>query len=152
MVRNEKRLCYAEPLFFSPAKRINKIMKNLFQAPNNYTPYVSLDQTGKFEFKGESHMEYPHQFYEPIFDWLNEFVATSKLPIQFDFKMRYYNTGTSRVFFEIFSLLEKHGALVQINWYAPSRDTDMIDEGDSFQEDFPSLDFNVVIQREVAYE
>ncbi|HAS40712.1 MAG TPA: hypothetical protein DCS93_09550 [Microscillaceae bacterium] len=127
-------------------------MKNLFQAPGNYTPYVSFNQTGKFEIKGESNMEYPQQFFEPIFDWLEKFIAESKLPIQFDIKMRYYNTGTSRTFFEILSLLEKSEVPVAVNWYASSRDTDMIDDGDGFQEDFPSLNFNVIIQREVAYE
>ncbi len=127
-------------------------MNNLFQTPGNYTPYVSLSHTGKFEIKGESNMEYPQQFFEPIFGWLEKFVAESKIPVQFDVKMRYYNTGTSRTLFEIFSLLEKSDAPITVNWYASTRDTDMIDDGDGFQEDFPELNFNVIIQREVAYE
>lgn len=125
-------------------------MNNLFLPNESYTPYISLNQnSGIFEIKGESHMEYPHQFYQPILNWLNEFIRKKKSLVQFDFRMRYYNTGSSRVFFEIFELLDKIKVPVTINWYAERRDTDMIDEGDSFQEDFPNLDFNVIIQKDI---
>lgn len=96
-------------------------------------------------------MEYPQQFYKPVIAWLQEFIQFSKIPIEFNFRIRYYNTGSSRKFFEIFSLLEKRRAPVIINWHVERRDIDMIDDGEGFQEDFPTLDFNVIVKKEVAF-
>ena len=98
-------------------------------------------------------MESPYQFYAPVIEWLNRFVSqyNDSSPIQFDFRLRYYNTGSSRMFFDIFSLFEKTSPKVTINWYAEGKDADMIDEGDCFREDFPLLDFNVIVQEKVAF-
>jgi hypothetical protein len=126
-------------------------MRNLLLPKENYAPYVSFNQhSGIFEIRGESHMEYPQQFYKPILAWLEEFLRQSKSPIEFNFRMSYYNTGSSRMFFEILALLEDRKAPVVINWYVHHKDVDMIDEGESFQEDFPLLDFNVIVQQELT--
>ncbi|EAY32068.1 hypothetical protein M23134_02097 [Microscilla marina ATCC 23134] len=52
------------------------------------------------------------------------------------------------MFFEVLALLEDRKAPVVINWYVHHKDVDMIDEGESFQEDFPLLDFNVIVQQQ----
>ena len=64
--------------------------------------------------------------------------------------MTYYNTSTSRRFFEILKILEdfyqKNNANLEVNWYANSNDMDMIEAGEDYQEDFGNLPFNILVQ------
>lgn len=127
-------------------------MENLFIEEDNYSPRISLNYaTGTCEIRGDSHMEQPRLFYKSVIYWFNKFTSSKKRNLQVDFLLKYYNTGSARVLFEIFSLLEKSPSPVAVNWYAENRDTDMVDEGHSFKEDFPKINFNVIVKNRIAF-
>jgi hypothetical protein len=127
-------------------------MKSLIIPEGNYTPYISFDaDTQVFEIAGESYSEYTLDFFEPVLRWLSTYLEQNREPVTFNFRMNYFNTSTSRRFFEILKILEdfyyKQNGFVQVNWYAKSNDLDMIESGEDYQEDFITLPFNILVQK-----
>jgi hypothetical protein len=126
-------------------------MENFFIKGSTYIPTVDFNaETCVLEISGESYHEYTLEFYQPIFDWLEEFLSEEGKTVTFNFRMTYFNTSSSRRFLEILSMLEdyqenKSGKVV-VNWYYQDTDVDMLESGEEYSEDV-DLEFNLI-----AYE
>ncbi len=111
-----------------------------------YVPHVYFDpDKGYCLLEGESYLENTWEFYERLCSWLRDYTSTGK-PLTFDFKMIYFNTSSSKGILEILLLLkdyEDRGGEVQINWYYPNDDDDILEEAEDFIED-TQLDIKLV--------
>jgi hypothetical protein len=100
-------------------------MENLLIAPtyeNSFTsPEVSFDaEKGICEMKGDSFMNNVAEFYEPVLNWLRNYIVSGKKEIIFKFKLKYYNSSSSIGITAIMDLLKKfeiEGADVSVEWY-----------------------------------
>lgn len=103
-----------------------------------FFPVVDFNfETGVCEISGESYMEETQKFYEPIMNWLNQYV-TEKKNIEFNIKVTYFNTSSSRFIMEILQLLQNfktQGNSVIINWYYKKDDPDMLNEIKDYAEE-----------------
>lgn len=97
-----------------------------------YLPGVFFDaETGICEIKGESFMESPDKFYNPLYEWLNRYYTRVGKPIKFHLKLTYFNTASSKFLIELFKSLKSYqdkGGIVEIYWYYLPEDEDMKDE------------------------
>lgn len=120
-----------------------------------YIPNIDFDpDSGILEIAGESYHEYTTEFYQPVFDWLENYlkeIGKGEAPgkkIQMNFKMTYFNTSSSRRFIEILTMLEDYQKAqidkkpdaedkdyVIINWYYEENDVDMHESGEEYEED-----------------
>jgi len=105
-----------------------------------FVPHVDFNPTnGKLLIEGESYHEYTQEFFEPLFDWVANFLKDKPEQIQLDFKMRYFNTASSKCFYEIIERLqeyhEEEGHEVAINWYYEDGDEDMLEVAEDYVED-----------------
>lgn len=104
-----------------------------------FTPTVRLDAaTGKCEILGESYIEDAPQFYEPILNWIDTYVKEIKGPLIWDFRLVYFNTSSSKTILNLLQTLknyEKQGGNVEVNWYYPDDNDDLLAEGEDFVED-----------------
>jgi len=105
-------------------------MENLeivIKAESHFKPSVLLNaKTGICEIGGESYLEEATQFYNPIYQWLQEYIKTNK-PIVFNFRLTYVNTSSSKHVLYILRLLKKYkdeGGSVEATWYIEQGDTD----------------------------
>jgi hypothetical protein len=105
-------------------------MENLeivIKAGSHFKPSVLLNAaTGVCEIAGESYLEEATQFYNPIYEWLHEYIKTNK-PITFNFKLSYVNTSSSKHVLYILRLLKRYkdvGGSVEATWYIEPGDTD----------------------------
>ena len=99
-------------------------------------PNIILDKENNlFEFSGPSLPEDAIDFYAPIIEWLDDYLENPNEKTEVIFKIDYYNTASSKVIFEI---LKKFGGLylsgkdVEIHWYYPEDDEDMMEAGEDF--------------------
>lgn len=122
-------------------------MKILSYTPEGYLPGIILDkETGKFEILGKTCPEDAIEFYEPVFQWLDEY---SKAPLEktvFDFKLTYFNTVSSKVIMMIMMRLEEiqqEGNEVVIRWFYPEDDEDLEESGIDF-ESMLGMDFEFI--------
>ena len=115
-------------------------MENFQIEGENYIPTVNFNaETGILEISGESYHEYTIEFFQPIFEWLNNYLEQEGRKIVFNFRMTYFNTSSSRRFLEIFDLLEDYSKSkngdVTVNWYYEKDDVDMLESGEEYAED-----------------
>jgi len=101
------------------------------------TPHVLLDPDELIcEVSGKSYPPDVLKFYEPLFDWLDDFKYLGKEKITFGFKLDYYNTASSKILLEIFYKLEeisKDGTKILVKWFYPDDDEEMLEVGEEFQ-------------------
>jgi len=96
------------------------------------TPNVMLNkEKGVFEFSGRSLADKPAEFYRPVIKWMTEYAESPNPKTELVFKMEYMNTASSKVLFDLFSIVQNiDGA--KIIWCFQDEDEDMEETGEEF--------------------
>ncbi|PWJ44700.1 DUF1987 domain-containing protein [Sediminitomix flava] len=123
-------------------------MENFHIESSTYIPRIDFDaNTNVLEIEGESYHEYTIEFFQPVFEWLKEYLSSPEREITFNFKMSYFNTSSSRRFLEILTMLEDYqtdsNGKVTINWYYEESDIDMLESGEEYADDV-NIKFNLI--------
>lgn len=98
---------------------------NTPQTPS--TPAVHADWSqGLVTMTGESYPENPFEFFQPLVDWVNDFLETETRPLVLDLELIYMNTSSIRAMMDIFDRMEEAhlaGREVRVNWtYEPENE------------------------------
>ncbi|MEN8121505.1 MAG: DUF1987 domain-containing protein [Bacteroidota bacterium] len=113
-----------------------------------FTPTVEfIVSTGKCSIKGEAHLEDTVEFFQPLYDWLYEYIEKIKKQIVFEINLTYFNTRASRSLFDMLFILRKYvdnGGKVSVNWYCDKDDQDMLDEIEDYLDD-TGLEINRIV-------
>lgn len=108
-------------------------MERYFVEATKMTPQIELDPDKKvYSLTGNSRPENPMQFYKPMFDWLNSYFESATEKMNFEVKMDYFNTSTSKILLDLFELFEKYAESKDIHviWYYQSDDEEMQEAGE----------------------
>jgi len=123
-------------------------MDNLTIEETKYTPKIDLDAlNGTVSMAGKSYPENTFEFYEPVMKWLEEYFETSaKEETNVNLEIIYFNSSSSKLFFDLFDLLEenKDQHKITINWIYDGENESALEAGEDFQEDFEELTINLV--------
>lgn len=124
-------------------------MNNLLIKETKYTPYINLDFEKKLiMIKGKSYPENTYDFYKPMLDWIEEFIEQkSSTEIVIDIDIIYFNSSSSKLFFDFFDIIEEAQAddfKIKINWYYDEDNEGALEDGEDFKEDFEDLDFILI--------
>jgi hypothetical protein len=123
-------------------------IESLFIEQTKYTPLIALDVDKQhFRIIGKSYPENTFVFYSETMAWLERYFSRAldgKTVI--DFEIIYFNSSSSKLFFDLLDLLEeaskKHQ--LEINWIYDEENETALEAGEDFKEDFDSLVFNLV--------
>jgi len=126
-------------------------MENLYiegELGNYYIPTVDFSaETGICTISGKSYLEDTTQFYLPLLEWLDEYFTEVNKPVEFNVKLNYYNTSSSRSVLDIFDILklyEDKGGEVEVNWYCRDIDVEVVqEEVDDYMEE-SDLEINII--------
>lgn len=95
-------------------------------------PYINFNiETGICEIEGQSYITNTYAFYEPIYSWLEEFIKKTTKKIEFNIKITYFNTSSSKCILEILRILKKFrekGGKLTVSWHLSRLDEDLEDE------------------------
>ncbi len=113
-------------------------MKPYIVEATDFSPKVTLDPGNDvFEISGISRPENANDFYEPIVQWLNEYVQDPNEMTKIKFHFDYFNTSSLKYFLMILSkfkeITDKEGEL-KINWFYDTEDESMLEAGKSLEE------------------
>lgn len=100
------------------------------------TPEVKFDSTtGEFSIRGRSLPEDAYSFYQPLNDWIEEFISVSRLEkVNLSVHLDYFNSSSGRYLLEMFANLQKSSRVqFQITWIAEKDDELMIEKGEELQ-------------------
>jgi hypothetical protein len=110
-------------------------MKKINLEGTEDTPKIILDpENGIYEISGRSLPEDCAQFYKPILEWLDGYTGGK---MNFEIKLDYFNTASSKLILDILNRLEKikeKGNDIKISWYHQEDDEDMQEAGEEFSE------------------
>ncbi len=122
-------------------------MDNLSFEETKYTPKIDLDASGAVTLVGKSYPENTFEFYKPMMDWLEEyFDGNAKDLTTVNMEITYFNSSSSKLFFDFFDLLDeaKDDNKIKINWIYDEENESAEEAGEDFIEDFEDLDIELV--------
>lgn len=123
------------------------MLENIKIEETKYTPEISLDISGTVSLKGKSYPENTFEFYAPIMKWLEAyFDAHDKSKMVLNMEIIYFNSSSSKLFFDMFDLLEEASVNhdVEINWIYDKENESALEAGEDFKDDFENLKINLV--------
>ena len=102
------------------------------------SPSVVLDrENNQFEIAGKSLPEDVVDFYQPVLDWLDQYRNEPNAKTEFNIKLIYFNTASSKLILDILMVLEEmveEGQEVVIKWLSLDSDEDMQEAGREYEE------------------
>jgi len=122
-------------------------MENLKIEATQYTPLIELDAQGTIALVGKSYPENTFEFYAPMMQWVEEYFE--KNPAEktvVNMEIIYFNSSSSKLFFDFFDLLEENSEnhTIEINWIYDEENESAEEAGEDFIEDFEDLNINLV--------
>ena len=122
-------------------------MENLFLEATKYTPEIKLDTDGHISLIGKSYPENTFEFYTPMMKWLEDYFENN--PAQktiVNMEIIYFNSSSSKLFFDFFDLLEENSSKndIEINWIYDEENESAQEAGEDFIEDFDTLNIKLV--------
>jgi len=99
------------------------------------TPEIILDSEGVIQISGRSIHENAEEFYQPVEEWINEYIKKPAEVTVVNIHMEYFNSATARVFIKLFQKIiyvtVKDKKYV-FNWYYDEGDDDILERGEYF--------------------
>ena len=97
---------------------------------------------------GEAYPENAGEFFTPLLFALKSYLAKRDgILIQFNFRLTYFNSASTKMLYSIFSLLNETACTsnqVILNWHHDEDDDTILEYGQAVKEDFNALDVNLV--------
>lgn len=116
-----------------------------------FTPSLLLDirdDRAIFEVKGDSLPENTVHFYKPLMETTRTYLQQPKFLTIINMELTYFNSSSSKLFFDFFDLLEEanNRCSIVINWIYDKENESMQEAGEDYKDDFELLNFNLVIK------
>ncbi len=121
-------------------------MENLVIEATTYTPDIILDVNGTISMVGKSYPENTFDFYAPVMEWVENLFETKPEKVTVDMEITYFNSSSSKLFFDFFDLLEERSddCTIEVNWIYDKENESAYEAGEDFKEDFETLKINLV--------
>ena len=122
-------------------------MNNLVISQTASTPEIHADGAlGVLRMRGDSYPENSFELFQPVQEWLTQFLKQSRAPLRVDLQLLYLNTSSIRAIVEIFDQLEaahRAGRKVSVIWRYDAENERVAELAQEFREDC-SFNFEVV--------
>jgi len=110
-------------------------MEELRILPTKNTPEIILNPEGMIRIKGRSIHENVTDFFEPIEDWISEYITVPAELTSVDMNLENFNSASAKIFIHILQKVTyvtlKHKKFV-FNWYYEDGDDDILERGEYF--------------------
>jgi hypothetical protein len=104
------------------------------------TPQIDLNQlTGDLTFSGKSIPENAAKLYEPVINWVTEYILKAKPITNLRLNLEYYNTASSiwlTKLLKVLILINEPDYTLIVHLYLPVEDYDEIDDFDDIKDTF----------------
>jgi hypothetical protein len=125
-----------------------KPMEELFIKKKKDAPEI-ICREGSVSMKGNSILADPKAFFQPVTDWIGEYIKDPAETTSVDLEFDYVDTASVQSVFSILKLLKKiprHEKRVVVNWYYEFDDPELLEVGEIMQTRL-GLNFNFVEQK-----
>jgi hypothetical protein len=110
-------------------------MEELRISPTKNTPEILLNPNGTILIKGRSIHENVTDFFEPVEEWITEYISAPAEVTSVDLSLEYFNSASAKVFIHLLQKISyvtlKRKKFV-INWFYEEGDDDILERGEYF--------------------
>ena len=110
-------------------------MEELRISPTKNTPEIILNPEGIIRIKGRSIHENVNDFFEPVEDWISEYITVPAEFTSVDINLEYFNSASAKIFIHLLQKITyvtlKHKKFI-FNWYYEDGDEDILERGEYF--------------------
>lgn len=114
-------------------------MKNLEIVQNASRPAILADwESGIITMRGDSYPENSFELFQPLIDWVAEFLNGAGRPLHLELELVYINTSSIRAMMDIFDLMEnahQRGIQNSVRWVYEAANERVGDLAGEFRED-----------------
>jgi hypothetical protein len=122
-------------------------MNNLLLEKTPATPLIDFNyKTGILKVEGRSIPEDPGEFYDKIFNWVDDYFKKPQKLTKIFLQLEYINSGSSKYILGLLKLVKNrylHGNECIINWYYEEDDEALLELGEHYK-NILQLPFNLV--------
>ncbi len=126
------------------------MLENLVREKSTSTPNVNFDATnGHFTLSGESYPENSFEFFGPLLEWVENYLAESTGAVKLEIGLTYMNTSSIKSMMDLLDLLEEvhgDGREVTVTWFYDEENDRALEMAEEFREEV-TLPFFVVPQK-----
>jgi hypothetical protein len=112
-------------------------MSNLSINSTAKTPVVNFNgETGCIEITGKSIPENAFDFFQPLSEWVDNYVKSPATETNIHINLEYFNTSSAKCMLGIlkqFEPIQESGRKVLVQWYYQSNDEEMMESGNDYQ-------------------
>lgn len=136
-----------------------EVFPELIMQKSTFLPgIIGKSEDNYFAIYGPCYDSFVYEFFEHVLCWFDSFLTktnTSKLRIEFWYE--YFNTQASKINLDILKAFEKYihehpSAAIDVYFYVPSDDIDMIEAGNEYKKEVKNINFEVVILDDKQYK
>ncbi len=114
-------------------------MSDLNIAATSTTPgIVACSETGRVSLMGDSYPENSFEFFQPLINWLESYLAGSEGALSLEICLAYLNTSSVRVMMDVLDMLEEsfqRGRQVNLVWFYEQGNERIAELAEEFRED-----------------
>ncbi|QEL65479.1 hypothetical protein OTERR_20030 [Oryzomicrobium terrae] len=114
-------------------------MTNLNITETSSTPAIEADwQAGVIRMKGDSYPENSFELFQPVVDWVSQFLREAKRPLRLELDLLYLNTSSIRALMDILDMFEeahRKGTEVSAVWRYDAANERVGQLAEEFKED-----------------
>lgn len=115
-------------------------MNGLVIEATEHTPGVDFNpQSGQLRLSGRSLPENALEFFDPVFDWLEDYMKVAPAQTELHVDLDYLNSISQKMVVEILKntkKLESDGKKLSVWWYYDEEDEKMMEEGKAIANEF----------------
>jgi hypothetical protein len=110
-------------------------MKEFRLQQSKNTPEITLLPTGLIKIRGRSIHENVTEFFEPVENWVEDYVKNPADLTCVDIMLEYFNSASARVLITLFQTITRvtiKNKKYIFNWYYEEGDDDILERGEYF--------------------
>lgn len=124
-------------------------MQNLHIARTSFSPTVDFRfSQHSLTMAGEAYPEDANGFFRPILMALENYLKSiDGQTVEFNFRLTYFNSAATKMLYNIFELLNESASTsnrIVLNWFHDEEDDTIREFGEGVQDDFKSVDFQLI--------
>ena len=124
-------------------------MKDLKIEATYKSPLVELNRNGQMAIRGRSIPENSMGFYQPIFNWIEEYGTRPSEKTTLNVMLEYINTSSSKCILDMlkgFEKIKRQGHEVSVMWHYKEEDFEMLEAGQDYGT-IINVDFSFIEER-----
>jgi hypothetical protein len=108
-------------------------MENVKLEATGLNPEVELDLNGTIRISGKSMMEDASRYYQPIHDWIDEYIKNELASLTFEISLTYFNSSSAKQLLKVLMTVDEAEFGGSVVWMYPASNDLLKERGEELE-------------------